>query len=516
MPCIFDNVTVQYQVPGVYMECPVSKDISSAHALDIFELSPMAAWLEDYSALYALFQQWRAQGVSNLRTWLQEAPRRLADCAAAIRVRRVNAQTLRLYEAHSAEDLLARLDSVFRDDMLEGFLEEMDQLWQGRRQFQGLTVNYALSGKRLDLSLKGVILADDQLPWDRVLVVMEDVTELQSLRRQAQDSARDAREFFEQAPVSLWVEDFSAIRSLFDELRARGVTDFRTFLDVHPDFIDRCLRELRVLDVNTHTLTMYKAASRAELLMHLGDILTDDTRATFAEQLIDLWDGRLFHQREVRNSTLKGDTLFAHLQLSVFKGCEHDWSQVLVSMTDITARKKAEAYLEYLGQHDVLTQLKNRSYFVDELARLARKRITPVAFIALDLNNLKLTNDVDGHGAGDDLLRRFGEVLGKAIDAPGVAARIGGDEFMVLLPGSEQAAAQAVLDDIKSLVDLNNQYYSGCTLSVSAGLAVNHDPADLEHTMQQADRAMYADKQAYYEDRERRRALDAVRPQDGG
>ncbi|WP_345796791.1 sensor domain-containing diguanylate cyclase [Castellaniella sp. MT123] len=474
------------------------------HLPDLFEASPMAFWLEDYSALHVFFQELRAAGIQDLRPWLLQDRRRLADCARLMRVLRVNRQTLSLYEAASQEDLLAHLDQVFRDDMLDGFAEELNQLWLGLAGFHGLTVNYTLQGKRLDLSLKGVVLADAKQPWDRVLVTMEDVTELQTLRRRAQDSARDAREFFEQAPVSLWVEDFSAIKKLFDELRARGVTDFRTFLDVHEEFVDRCLQEIRVLDVNDYTLKMFKASSRAELLLRLGDVFHDETRDSFAEQLIDLWEGRLFHQKEVQNRTLQGDLLYIHLQLSVFQGCEQDWSQVLVSLTDITARKKAEAYLEYLGQHDVLTQLKNRSYFVDELGRLARKHTPLVSFIALDLNNLKRVNDESGHAAGDDLLRRFGEVLNKAIDRPGHAARVGGDEFMVLLPGLDKTAAHVVLDNIRSLVELNNQYYSGVALSVSAGLAVCHHHGKLEQAMKEADQAMYQDKLEYYQTHERR------------
>jgi hypothetical protein len=77
--------------------------------------------------------------------------------------------------------------------------------------------------------------------------------------------------------------------------------------------------------------------------------------------------------REVTNYTLNGDKLHIHMQFSVLEGHEHDWSLVLVSLVDITARKKAEAYLEYLGKHDVLTRLRNRAFYADELNRLARR-----------------------------------------------------------------------------------------------------------------------------------------------
>ena len=66
------------------------------------------------------------------------------------------------------------------------------------------------------------------------------------------------------------------------------------------------------------------------------------------------------------NYALTGDELHLHLQFSVLPGHEHDWSLVQVALTDITARKKAEAYLEFLGRHDTLTRLYNRSFYVDE------------------------------------------------------------------------------------------------------------------------------------------------------
>ncbi|HUH40147.1 MAG TPA: sensor domain-containing diguanylate cyclase, partial [Castellaniella sp.] len=438
---------------------------------DFFEIMPMSLWLEDYSALYEILQGWRAQGVDDLQAWLAQDRTRLAQCAEALRIVRVNPQTLAMYGAPSADALMARLGEVMRDDMLEGFASELQQLWHSGDSFQSTTVNYTLDGRRLDISLKGVVLPDRQRRWDQVLVVVEDVTELQDAHRAALANERLARELFGQAPVSLWVEDFSRVKALIDEVREQGIADFRTFIDVHPEFVDRCVSEIRVLDVNRYTLRLFKAGSSAELLARQTDIFEEEVLGSFAEQLVDLWEGRLFQQREVQNRTLAGDVLYMHMQFSVFSGHEDDWSMVLVALTDITARKKAEAYLEYLGKHDVLTQLTNRSFYVDEINRLERKRTKPVSFISLDLNNLKATNDSDGHAAGDALLRRMGEVLNKAIDRPASAARIGGDEFMILLPGFDNDAARVVLDNVHRLIELNNQFYGGTALSVSVGLA---------------------------------------------
>jgi len=405
--------------------------------------------------------------------------------------------------------LMSRLHEVMRDDTLDGLASEMLQLWSTGDSFRSTTVNYTLDGQRLDIALRGVVLPDRERRWDQVLVAVEDITELQQSRRNALMNESMAREFFQQAPVSLWVEDFSRIKTLLDEIREQGIVDFRTFLDVHPEFVERCMSEIRVLDVNGYTLQMYKAKDRSDLLSRLNEVFEDEMVASFAEQLIDLWDGKLFQHREVRNRSLAGDVLHIHMQFSVFAGHEADWDLVLLALTDITARKKAEAYLEYLGQHDVLTQLKNRSFFVDELDRLGRKRIAPVSFIALDLNNLKAANDTQGHAAGDALLRRMGEVLNKVIDRPASAARIGGDEFMVLLPGMSAIEAEGVLSDIRRLIDLNNQFYGGTPLSVSVGIATAAGRDDFDRALRAADLAMYRDKREHHS---YRRAGD-IRPE---
>ena len=116
------------------------------------------------------------------------------------------------------------------------------------------------------------------------------------------------------------------------------------------------------------------------------------------------------------NYSLDGKELNVYMQFSVLPGHEHDWSRVQVALIDITARKKAEAYLEYLGKHDVVTKLYNRSFYVEELNRLERKGPWPVTMIMMDLDGLKVANDQLGHSVGDALLRRLGEVLNKVVD----------------------------------------------------------------------------------------------------
>jgi diguanylate cyclase (GGDEF)-like protein len=478
---------------------------------EMFHLAPVSLWLEDFSAVRKLFEAWRRAGVTSLREFLVADPSRIKVCSNLIRVIKVNRATLSLFGARDLPHLIENIESVFRDEMLENHVEELEQLWNGATEFVSHTVNYTLSGRRLDVQLRGSVLPGHEDDWSRILISVEDVTEREAARRRVAASEAYARGLFHHSPVSLWVEDFSSIKTLLDEVREQGISDFRVFTDVHPEFVRRCLSEIRVLDVNRHTLQMFGAPDVPTLLNRLNEVFRDDTEPHFREQLVDLWDGKLFQLREVVNYTLDGSPLHVHLQFSVLPGHEEDWSLVQVALTDITARKKAEAYLEYLGKHDVLTKLYNRSFYVDELNRLERKDPHPVTIIIADLNGLKSINDRLGHAAGDALLRRVGEVLNKAIDKPRTAARIGGDEFALLLPATDERQAATLMETIQNLVELNNQFYSAAPLNLSIGAATSLPGERLEEVAKRADAKMYEEKREHYTARETgRRREDAA------
>ena len=464
----------------------------------VFELAPVAMWLEDFSGVKEQFQRWRAEGITDLRSYLCSDMGRVAACAQKIRVLAVNARTLELFDAPSLEALVGGLSQIFRDEMLQSHVNELAALWEGKTEFSGMAVNYSLGGKRLDIQLRGVILPGHEESWSRLLLTTEDVTAREEARRQEERQRRYAEGLFEHSPISLWVEDFSRIKILLDEIRDRGIVDFQVFLDVHPEFVQQCMSEISVLDVNQATLDLFCAPDRQTLHHRIDEVFRGDMEKHFRGQLLELWNGRLFHQREVLNYALDGSERHVLLQFSVFPGHEHDWSLVQVSLTDITARKKAEAYLEYLGKHDVLTRLYNRAFYMDEINRLERKSLRPVSAIIIDLNGLKEANDESGHDAGDALLRRMGEVLNSVVSLPNHAARVGGDEFALLMPGADEITATAMVETINELLKINNQFYSSAPLSVAIGVATSQPGETMESMIKRADISMYEQKKAYY------------------
>lgn len=453
----------------------------------LFEHAPISLWVQDFSGIRRLFAQVRANGIDELDAYLATRPDFVALCMQQIVVRDVNRETVRMFGAESKQHLLDNLDRVLRDGMAHHFRDELRALWRGETSWSGEGVNYMLDGSALDILLHWRILPGHEMTWERVLITIENITE----RKRAEQRLRH---LFEASPISLWEEDYRAIKAFFDDLRAQGVTDLRAHLDANPDAVDRCMGILRVLDVNQKTVELFGATSKAHLLANLPRIFRDDMRHHFEQELLDLWEGRLSYAREGINYSLSGAPVNVQLNLRVMPGHEDDFAWVLVALQDITARKKAEEYLYYLGTHDVLTGLHNRAFFQETLQRLETDRHAPLTLLVADLNGLKETNDSLGHAAGDNLIRRAAEVLKASFATETVVARVGGDEFAAILPGVTATAAQELADRIRTSVALNNKYYRGAPLSIALGSATSRPGQALEAVLRQADDAMYRDK----------------------
>ncbi len=204
-----------------------------------FELSPIAMWLEDYSEVKKQFDLWRQQGMQDLATFLQQDESRILQCARKIKILQVNTKTLELYQARNIEHLCQNLDLVFQAEMCQTHIRELVALWNGETHFSHSAVNYTLSGQRLDIQLKGIVLPSHEQDLSAVLITTEDITSYTEACRLQEQSRHLAEARFHYSPTSLWVEDFSRIKIKLDQLRALGIEDFVTFLDVHPRFCTR-------------------------------------------------------------------------------------------------------------------------------------------------------------------------------------------------------------------------------------------------------------------------------------
>ena len=168
-------------------------------------------------------------------------------------------------------------------------------------------------------------------------------------RKRAEEALRVSeqrfREIFETAGVSVWVQDFTEVKKAIEELLAQGVQDVRAYCRENPDFVRHAIRLVRIIDVNNETLELFGARDKAELFQSLDKIFVPETEAAFVEELVALAEGREMVRAETSEQTLDG-RLISVIFTVHFSPQSGDYSRVVVTLTDITQRKRIEEALQ--------------------------------------------------------------------------------------------------------------------------------------------------------------------------
>src|SRR5215207_5340469 len=175
---------------------------------------------------------------------------------------------------------------------------------------------------------------------ERTWTVIEKLRINTSLR----SSEQRFREIFETAGVSVWVEDFNEVQAAIDGLRAQGVQDFRTYFRENPDFVRHAIGLVDIIDVNLESLELFGARNKEDLLHSLNSVFIPESETVFVDELTALAEGREMLRAETSLRTLAGRLISVLLTVH-FGPQTTDHSRVVVTLTDITARKYMEQAL---------------------------------------------------------------------------------------------------------------------------------------------------------------------------
>lgn len=291
----------------------------------------------------------------------------------------------------------------------------------------------------------------------------------------------------------------SIIRQESEQVR-KGEERLLNFIETAHDLIQSTNKNGEFIFVN-RTWSRTLGYSLEELAgKTLYDLVPEEHRSLLAEEIDAVIEEGRDNLLETVFQTKAGKMIEVEGSLTRGFSTEDDASVVWGISRDISERKEVQRQLYRLAHFDPLTGLPNRVLFVDRLKQTKaqaqrHKRIMAVAFV--DLDRFKVINDTLGHPVGDQLLRSVGERLNATVREVDTVARIGGDEFVIILGDlREQSDAERV---VKKLIDGmsdpfnvdQHELFISCSIGVSL---YPHDDAEMNNLMKKADLAMYAAK----------------------
>lgn len=284
-------------------------------------------------------------------------------------------------------------------------------------------------------------------------------------------------------------------RKMYEEALAISEARYRGIVEDQTELICRFLPGGELTFVN-ETYCRYLNKKRQELL-------GKDFRINFFPDdmsLVESEIARLSYRNPVttieHRVILEGGEIrwqqWTHRALYNEKGMLVDYQSV---GRDITEKKEAEEQLRYLSIHDSLTGLHNRLYFEEQMAIMEKGEYDPVSLVMCDVDGLKIVNDTLGHDKGDRLLKTVADLINQCFRKNDVVARVGGDEFAVLLPETTRLTVEQTLSRIREKVKEYNLNNPELPLSISLGYAVRTSPETAMGTIfEEADNNMYREK----------------------
>lgn len=271
---------------------------------------------------------------------------------------------------------------------------------------------------------------------------------------------------------------------------------YKSFVENSADIIFTLNGEAEVIYIspNCKNILGYKA----EELERQGmlELFLPDDREKFLSDVDICFKDRIKKGNEYRLMHKNKKIEWYSVKFSKIKNDNND-QELVCNARNITERKTYEIKLKDLSTKDQLTGAYNRYFFNKELNRLSKQNTYPISIIVFDLDNLKEVNDCFGHDEGDKLLKKCCSLIEGSLREGETLARVGGDEFIAILPLSTEKETLQILRKILNKIDYCNEVSGNkkYKLSLSAGIAtINNPQTSVEHIIKLADARMYSQK----------------------
>ncbi len=257
------------------------------------------------------------------------------------------------------------------------------------------------------------------------------------------------------------------------------------------------LNHLKILEVNKAAIDLFEAANGQELISNFIPSISKSSVKVLAQALAALKQGTNFFESDIQINTLKRNRCDCLMRIAVPKDHQMSLERFIISLLDITARKRMERHLRKMAQLDGLTKLFNHYAIVErleeELNRSKRYGVN-VSCLMIDVDRFKLINDKFGHPKGDQILKRVALLIKKNLRNTDIVGRYGGDEFFVILPETKPKNARLPALRIQQAFKLKmRQYHLSLANTLSIGIS-GYPAQKIRHAkdlIERADQAMY-------------------------
>ena len=264
----------------------------------------------------------------------------------------------------------------------------------------------------------------------------------------------------------------------------------------------KILEQLKILEMNQAAVDLFETKTTQELKSHFMKALPQKSVHTLFDALGILAQDVDFIEKEIQINTFKGNRYHCLLRVSVPQDSDRALKKLIVSLQDITARRKMEDYLRKMAQLDGLTRLFNH-YAINERLKeeldRAKRYGSDLSCIMIDVDHFKLINDQFGHQKGDQILRQVAWLIKDNLRKSDMVGRYGGDEFFIILPETRFQNALVPAQRIQlAFKKKMEQYRSNLGIVNSLSIGISSYPSkginDYKDLIAIADKAMYQAK----------------------
>jgi len=249
------------------------------------------------------------------------------------------------------------------------------KVWErlrGDRSFVAESVLLSSSGRLVPVEVTFNMLVLDGEEYTTAYV--RDITERLRVQSALASEENRYRSLFHNSPISLWEEDLSGVKAFLDELKARGVEDFHAHFDACPDDLEECVRRIRIIDVNQATVDMLEAPDKRSLLSGLEQIFTRESLRVARDEFALLAAGGHRYSGELDHRTMNGRIIRVAVHFNVAPEDRKTLSRVVVSLIDITARRRMERELER-ARDELELRVEERTRELGESNAMLKKEI---------------------------------------------------------------------------------------------------------------------------------------------